>query len=183
MGLQPPIPSELLCLWFWLWLKYNIAAQSYYCWWTHAYCIETIAPLAPFTYLSSQKKTLHCQLCSTRYAAVWINNCLKRTFAPIWKSWMEAITCLPQNRHFSWWTKMNGTQRRTLVSPWRMHCMYSSMEKDTSWWKNQARSFRHCWVTQVWRHQVGRQAGRQAGRAGQGRQSENFIKYFLKFCS
>jgi len=42
------------------------------------------------------------------------------------------ITCLPQNRHFSWRVKMKDTQRRTLVSPWRMHCMYSGMEKGTS---------------------------------------------------
>ena len=28
--------------------------------------------------------------------------------------------------------KMNGTQRRTLVSPCRMHCMYSGMPKGTS---------------------------------------------------
>ena len=27
---------------------------------------------------------------------------------------------------------MNGTQRRTLVSPQRMHCMYCGMPKDTS---------------------------------------------------
>jgi len=46
----------------------------------HAYCIETIAPHAPLTYLSSEKKTLRYQICSTCYAAVQINNCLKRTF-------------------------------------------------------------------------------------------------------
>jgi len=45
---------------------------------------------------------------------------------------MEAITCLPQNWHFSWWTKMNGTQRRAVVSPWRMYYMYSGMAKGTS---------------------------------------------------
>jgi len=45
---------------------------------------------------------------------------------------MEAIMCLPQNLHFSWWTKMNGTQRRGVVSPWRMHCMHSGMAKGTS---------------------------------------------------
>jgi len=28
---------------------------------------------------------------------------------------------------------MNGTQRRTLVSPLRMYCMYSGMAKGTSW--------------------------------------------------
>jgi len=31
-----------------------------------------------------------------------------------------------------WRTKMNGTQRRALVSPWRMHCMYSGVAKGTS---------------------------------------------------
>jgi len=36
---------------------------------------------APLTYLSSEKKTLYCQLFSTCYAAVKINNCLKRTSA------------------------------------------------------------------------------------------------------
>jgi len=46
---------------------------------------------------------------------------------------MEANMCLPQNWHFLWWAKMNGTQRRALVSQWRMHCMYSSMAKGTSW--------------------------------------------------
>jgi len=44
----------------------------------------------------------------------------------------EAIMCLPLNWHFSWWTKMNGTQRRAVVSPWRMHCMYSGIVKGTS---------------------------------------------------
>jgi len=44
--------------------------------------------------------------------------------------WMEAI---PQNQHFLLWAKMNGAQRRALVSPWRMHYMYSSMAKGTSW--------------------------------------------------
>jgi len=135
---------------------YNIAAQR--CWWTHAYCIETIALHAPLTILSS---TLCYQLC---YVAVQINNCLKRIFVikvatmKITDDLMEAITCLPQNRHFSWWTKMNGTQRRAMLSPWRMHCMYSGMAKGTSWAeatlsskKNQAHSLSHCWVTQVWK--------------------------------
>jgi len=46
----------------------------------HACCIKTIAPRAQLTYLSSEKKTLRYQLCSTCYAAVQINSCLKRTF-------------------------------------------------------------------------------------------------------
>jgi len=36
---------------------YNIAAQPYYCWWTHViYYIETIVPRAPLTYLSSKRR-------------------------------------------------------------------------------------------------------------------------------
>jgi len=68
--------------------------------------------------------------------------------------------CLPQSRHFLWWAKMNGIQRRALVNPWRIHCMYSDMTKGTSQAevvKSQARSLSHCWVMQFWRHQAGRQ--------------------------
>ena len=38
----------------------------------------------------------------------------------------------PLNQCFSLSAKMNGRQRQTLVSPWRMQCMYCSMPKDTS---------------------------------------------------
>ena len=42
----------------------------------------------------------------------------------------EAITCYHQiDTLLS--AKMNGTQRRTLVSPWRMHCTYCGMPKGT----------------------------------------------------
>jgi len=51
-GLQPPLPPRLLCLWFWLRLKYNIVAQPYYC---HAYRFETITPCVPLTYLLYEK--------------------------------------------------------------------------------------------------------------------------------
>jgi len=101
----------------------------------------TIAPHAPLTYLLSEKKILRYQLCSTCYAAVRINNCLKRTFVikvTTTDYLMEAIMylplnffkqikhqkkknkmviiCLPLNLHFLWWTKMNGTQRRVMLS-------------------------------------------------------------------
>jgi len=60
---------------------YNIAAQPYYCWWTHAYYIETIAAHTLLTYSSSKRRRfITMQLCLTRYSAVWINNCSKRTF-------------------------------------------------------------------------------------------------------
>jgi len=38
----------------------------------------------------------------------------------------------PPNRHILMSTKTNGTQRRTVVSPWRMHCAYCGMPKSTS---------------------------------------------------
>jgi len=46
--------------------------------------------------------------------------------------WKPSHACLPQNRHFSWRAKMNGTQRRALVSPCGMHYMYSGVAKGTS---------------------------------------------------
>jgi len=38
----------------------------------------------------------------------------------------------PPNRHFSLSAKMNDTQRRTLVRPLRMHCVYCGMPKGIS---------------------------------------------------
>jgi len=100
--------------------------------------IETIAPHAPFMYLSSEKKAFCYQLCSTHYSAERINNwtfVIKVATIKITdnkKKLMEATTCLPLNWHFSWWTKINGTQRRAVLSPWRRYCMYISMAKGTS---------------------------------------------------
>jgi len=39
----------------------------------------------------------------------------------------------PPNQCFSLSARMNGTQRRTLVNPSRIHCTSSSMPKGTSW--------------------------------------------------
>jgi len=46
--------------------------------------------------------------------------------------WIQAIKCVLQNWHFSSWEKMNGTHKRALVSPRRLHFMTSSASKDTS---------------------------------------------------
>ena len=68
---------------------------------------------------------LHCQLCSTCYTAVQIKNNLKSTSA-IKVATMKKTDnfCYERrpshampNRHFLLSAKMNGTQRRTLVSP------------------------------------------------------------------
>jgi len=99
----------------------------------HAYNIETIAPHALLTYLYLKRRcfiTSYVQPVMQQYES----KAVKKTFAiKVAATYqMEAITCLTQNRHFSWWTKMNGTQRRAGVSPWKMHCMYSGMAKGTS---------------------------------------------------
>jgi len=107
-------------------MKYNVVAQPYYCCWTHAYCIKIIAPHSPITYLSSEKKTLHCQLCSTHYAAVRINKnfCNEsshyRNYGWFPLKWKPS-RAYHKNQHFLWWAKVNGTQRRTLVNP-LSHC-------------------------------------------------------------
>jgi len=109
------------------WNEITIAAQPYYYWWImHTtskqwHCVPQ---------LSSEKKMLHWQLCSTHYTAV--QTCNQSSPYENYGRFllqMEAILCLPQNWHFSWWAKMNG---RALVSPWRMHCVYSGMAKGTS---------------------------------------------------
>ena len=68
---------------------------------------------------------LHCQLCSTHYTAVQIKNCLKSTSAikvATMKNtddfhYKTSHHVLPPNRQLLLSAKMNGTQRRTLVSP------------------------------------------------------------------
>ena len=110
---------------------------------------------------------LRCRLCSTCYTAVRIKNCSKSTFA-IKVTTMKIRTIsitkgshhvLPPNWHFSLSAKMNGTQGRTLVSPWRMHYTYCGMPKAPLWlkrcqqWKNQAYSLSRYLVTLDWRHQ------------------------------
>jgi len=75
----------------------------------------------------------------------------------------------PPNRYFSLSAKMNGTQRRALVSPRRMHCMYCGMPKGTSRDEvtlNSEKSSVYIALVIVelrWSEGI-RRAGRQAGR-------------------
>jgi len=135
----------------WLWLKCKVEAQPYYFWQTHVYHIKTITPRPLYQLLPKMR------ICSTCYTVEKIN----RQF-PLW---MEAIMCLPQNQHFLWWAKKNGTQRRALVCPWRMHCMYSGIYiyiwqrhllgwSDVEQRKYQAFSLSHCRVMLDWKHQA-----------------------------
>ena len=69
---------------------------------------------------------LHCQLCSTQYTILRIKELLEKHLCNqssyYEKIWMISIMkgshhMLPPNRHLSLSTKMNVTQRRTLLSP------------------------------------------------------------------
>jgi len=67
----------------------------------------------------------------------------------------EAIMCMQMpNQHILLSAKTNGTQRSTLVSPWKMHCTYCGVPKSTSQAEVISNSefvpFSHCWVMLVW---------------------------------
>jgi len=124
---SPPVATPI---WLWLW-NIQYSAQPYYCWWNH--------PNKDPTYVFIVWKedallpAMFNPLCSSINQQIF-----KRTFVikvatmKIMDDLMEAITCVPLNWHFLWWTKMNGTQRRAVLSPWRTHCMHSGMAKGTS---------------------------------------------------
>jgi len=127
---------------------YNIAAQPYYCWWTmhtaskQSYCTPTYVFIV-------WKEDASLPAMFNHYAAVQINNCLKRTFVikvatmKITDDLMEAITWLPLNRHFSWWTKMNGTHGKSMMYVQRVGKRHLSGLSDIEQRKNQACSLSH----------------------------------------
>ena len=83
---------------------------------------------------------LHCQPSSTCYTALRIKKCLKSTFAAVKVATMKNTDNFCFKRKLPHATtkstlslsvKMNGTQKRTLVSPRRKHCMYYGIPKGT----------------------------------------------------
>jgi len=143
-------------------------AQPYYYLWTYAYCIETIAPCAPLMHFCwSEKKMLCYQPCSTHYAVVQISNCLKRTSVikvttteNFYNKFKPSHTVPTTKSTLFMVKKMNGTQRRAIVSPWRMHCMYTAAKVTLN-----IEKIKHLALAivelrmRVWRHQASRQAG------------------------
>jgi len=117
----------------------------------------------PGPLISEVSITLFYQQFSTRYTPIWVKTYSKST------SIIKVVTMKniqyackgshhmqPPNRHISMLAKMNRTRRRTLVSPWRMHCAYCGMLKGTSRTeatsnseKNQACGVSHYWVMLV----------------------------------
>ena len=70
----------------------------------------------------------------------------------------------PPNRHLLLSAKMNGTQRRTMVSPWRMYCSVHTVVCQKAYlglkqcrceeWKNQTCSISCYQVMLVWKHNI-----------------------------
>ena len=114
--------------------------------WKHLYNLRIPKEMVPhpnfinYRLKSEVSITLRCQLCSTRYTAIRIKKCLKSTSAikiATMKNTdnfrLEGKHVLAPNRHLSLSAKMNEAQRRTLVSPWRMHYTYCGIPKGTCW--------------------------------------------------
>jgi len=123
--------------------------------------------------LSSEKKTLHCWLCST---TLYINNHLKRTSAI-----KVATRKITNNFHYEWkpymlikkstlftvskdeWNTKEGTgksMKNALYVQWYGKKRFSYWS-DIKQQKNQACSLSHCRVTLARRHQSVRQLFRQ----------------------
>jgi len=115
-GVAVPLPSGLLHLWLW-----NIQYKG-----TDLLLlvnpIKTITPCAPLIVWKEDTSlpAMFNSLCGRMNQKKKI----KRTFV-IKVATMKITNGSHHvlNRHFSWWTKMNDTQRRAILSPWRRHCM------------------------------------------------------------
>jgi len=182
-GLQSPCPpgccTHLIVI---IKYTYNIAAQPYYCWWTqHRNNRTARSTLRIFRQKRRHFVTSYVQPVMQQYESTTV----KRTFVikvatmKITDDLMEAFTCLQQNGHFSWWTKMNGTQRR---APWRTHFMYSSMVEGTSRAGATSKSKKirpvALAIVEVREYEGIRQAGRQLVS-----QKIPLNKFLFKFCS
>ena len=135
---------------------------------THATSKEnngTAHPMASYTnyLLSKISIALCCQQCSTHCTAVWITYCLKSTsvikVATVKNIWTISVSkkshlVLQSSPTLLAVCKDEWTQRRTLVSSWRIHCTYwqkntFKAEVKLNREKYQVHTFSHCWVTLV----------------------------------
>jgi len=164
-GVAVPLSSELLHLYDCDYEIYNIATQPYYCWWTHSYCIETIAPHTPLTYLLSEKKTLCYQLCSTvmqQYKLTAVYFCNQSSHYENYGRFNgshhvpTAKSTLFMVNKDEWYTKEgHGKCTKNTLYVQRLGKRHLSGWSDIEQQINQACNLSHC---RVWRHQAGRQA-------------------------
>ena len=134
-------------------------------------------PHIPFISMRSEVSIHYAsfQLCSSCYTAVQINSLKSNS---VIKVTLKKWGWFPLHKGSLLSAKMDRTQRRMLVSPWRMHCMFCSMPKCTSQAEAMSNREKIKPVTLViiklhWSEgirQAGRQAGRRVGRRA-GRQT------------
>ena len=74
----------------------------------------------------------HCQLCSTHCTAVWIKNYFKNPSVVKVATTKNTSRATAKSTLFTVSNDECRTQNRTLVNPWRMHCMYCAIPKGTS---------------------------------------------------
>ena len=146
------------------------------------YCLKSAAAI-----------TLCFQLCSAHYKASKMKNSVRIVPAinPVTMENLqlqmycrEAMHRATANRHLGLSAKRNGTQMRTKVNPWCVHCMYCGMPKGMFWDEATSNSEKikpiSLAVIELCLLESIRQTGRQAGR----QLVENSIEYiFLKFCN
>jgi len=97
---------------FWLWLKYRVETQPYYYWWTYVYHIKTMTLCGPVIsiikrhFIAGYVQPIMLQKLFKRTSAIKVTSHYENYgWFPLQ---MEAIMCLPQNRHFLWWAKIMG---------------------------------------------------------------------------
>jgi len=120
----------------------------------------------PTYVVSSEKKTLCYQLCSTRYAPVRISNCLKRIFVIKVATMDNFCNKWKPPRVYHKIDTFRGEQRWMDTKEGRGKSMKNAMHvqrygkryllgwSDVKQQKNQVHSLSHCWVMRVWRHQA-----------------------------
>jgi len=93
-----------------------------------AYYIETIAPHAPLRIYRLKEGALLPAMFNPLFGST-NQKLFKKNFYQL-----KTISVTNGSHHVqSMVNKDEWTQRRAVVSPWRMHCVYNDMAKGTSW--------------------------------------------------
>jgi len=134
----PPPPFGLLHLHNYVikMIEIYTAAQPYYSWWTHAYSTSKQSHRAPLLRIYRLKEDASLPAMFNLLFSFKKNFCNQRSHYGRFPYQMEAITC---NRHFFWWTKMNGTQRRAMI-------VHEECIACTAVWQKAPLGLKRCWI-------------------------------------
>jgi len=131
--------------------------NNYYERWTHAYSIKQWHHVAQLYQIWSDTSlpAIFNPLCNSTNQQLFEKNLCNQS-----KNYRQFLLRIEAYHKLTLITASHGTQRRALVSPQRMHCMYSGMAKGTSQDETTKKSkpvcsLSHCWIMLVWRHHIG----------------------------